>query len=332
MPRINLARTAIILALIAAVTVVLGQSGMPSPGKAYTVEDISFRTFAEPEDPDEEQLRIPARLYLPKPARSPLSAVIIVPSSSGVEDEREIYYAQRLARVGIAALVVDSFTPRGLTDSLYDQSALEVWDVVNDAVAGLSWLSSDKRFNRHRIAIMGVSKGGSVARDAAISVQWKWLKIPNLRFAAHIAISPDCVWTNRSNRTTGAPILFMLAEFDNQTPAQDCLDQAARFKDAGNRNVRIKLYKGAQHAWEELGPAPDHDDKAENYSQCRVWIEDNGSMHSAETGELVPEDDWHSWAKQNCMTLGTRCCGGTPPLKEQAMRDLIAFLREYGFR
>jgi dienelactone hydrolase len=297
----------------------------------FTTETITFDTNVVPGTTNDEQVEIEATLYLPKSGRFPISAVVIVPSSSGVEDEREIYYAKELAKEGIAALIVDSFASRDLTDSLYDQSVLDVWDIENDAIAALQELAADKRFKADRIAIMGVSKGGTAAMNTALTIRRKWMGVDDVAFAAHVAISPDCTWINRAASTTRAPILFMLAELDDQTPPKPCLAQAARMEKAGNPYVETKVYNGAHHAWEELGSRPGYNPKVENYSQCRVWIEDDGKMFSADTGELVPEKKWRAWARRNCMILGAKCCGGTRELKETATRDIVAFLRKHGF-
>lgn len=299
--------------------------------ETYTTETMTFSTNVVPGTTNDEEVEVEAKLYVPKNVKFPISAVIIAPSSSGIEDEREIYYAKELTKAGIAALVIDSFGARGLTDSVYDQSLLEAWDIENDAIAAFEELAADRRFKSNRIGIMGVSKGGSVAMNTALSARRRWTGVDDVRFAAHVAISPDCTWVTRRPDTTGAPMFFMLAELDEQTPVQPCLAQAARIKEAGNKRVETKVYAGAHHAWEELGAAPEYDPKAENYSRCRVWIEDNGQMFSADNGELVPEDEWHQWAKDNCMTLGTKCCGGSKELKELATRDIIAFLRKYRF-
>lgn len=296
----------------------------------FTTEQLTFVTNVVPGTTNDEPVDIKATLYLPKVADFPISAVVITPSSSGVEEEREIYYAKQLVKAGIGALVIDSFSSRGLTDSLYDQSQLEQWDIENDAIAALEVLVEDKRFKSDRIAIMGVSKGGTVAMDTAMSIRRRWMGVHDVAFAAHVAISPDCTWITRNPKTTGAPILFLLAELDDQTPAQPCLAESERIRNAGNPRVEAKVYPGAHHAWEELGSSPEYNPDAENYSQCRVWIENDGSMYSADTEELLPEDDWHTWAKENCMTLGTTCCGGSRRLKETATRDIIEFLRKSG--
>lgn len=296
----------------------------------FTTEQMTFVTNVVSGTTNDEPVDIKATLYLPRAATFPISAVVIAPSSSGVEEEREVYYAKQLVKAGIGALVIDSFSSRGLTDSLYDQSQLEQWDIENDAIAALEVLVEDKRFKGDRIAIMGVSKGGTVAMDTAMSIRRKWMGVRDIAFAAHVAISPDCTWLTRNPRTTGAPILFLLAELDDQTPAQPCLAEAERIRKAGNPHVEAKVYPGAHHAWEELGKSPEYNREAENYAQCRVWIEDDGSMYSADTEELLPEDDWHTWAKENCMTLGATCCGGQRRLKQNATQDIIAFLRRSG--
>lgn len=299
--------------------------------KPYTTESITFGTNVVEGTTNDEPIDVKARLYIPKNAQFPLPAMIIMPSSSGVEDVREVYYADQLTRAGIAALIVDSYAARGLEDSVYDQSAIDVWDMENDAIAALAKLAKDPRIKADRIAIMGVSKGGTTAMNSAFTSRRRWTGVRDIAFAAHVAISPDCTWTMRRASTTGAPIMFLLAELDDQTPSQPCLVLADRIRKAGNQQVEAKMYKGAHHAWEELGWRPVYDARAENYAQCRVWVEEDGRMISAETGALVPEDDWHSWAKNNCMTLGATCCGGSRRNRNAATQDIIGFLRRHGF-
>ena len=321
----------LVTVLTALIVLVTAMSWPVESSDSYTTEQMKFTTNVVPDTTNDEEVEIDGTLYIPTNARFPISAVIIVPSSSGVEADRETYYAKELTKSGIGALVIDSFKPRGLTESVYDQSLIDSWEIENDAMAGLEELVADKRFKGKPIGIMGVSKGGSAAMNTALTTRRKWMGAGNLAFAAHVAISPDCTWVTRRPSSTGAPVFFMLAELDDQTPANACLEQATRMKQAGNKRIQTKVYKGASHAWEELGPKPEYDPEAENYSRCRVWIEDDGKMISADTGEAVPEDDWHTWAKKHCMTLGTHSGGGTPELKETATRDIIAFLKKNGF-
>ncbi len=299
----------------------------------YVIDDVGFKTNVVPHTSNDRPVAINAKLFLPTAVKAPYSVVVILPSSSGVQAAREIYYARKLSEVGIAALVVFSYQARGIEGSLYDQSKLDSWNIENDAIAALRYLSRDKRFRPDKIAVMGVSKGGTAAMDSALIVRRGWmnLRATDPKFATHIAISPDCGWLTRSTQTTGQPILFMLAELDDQTPAAPCQAQAQRLRNAGNPNVAVILYRGVHHAWEELGHKAEFDEDIENYAQCRVWVEDNGSMRNAVDGKEIPEDGWHAWAIENCVTYGGHCCGGSKRQKERATRDIITHLRARGF-
>ena len=304
--------------------------GATSTVQALKVEKVSFPANAIANG-SKDVLELIGQIYLPEGAEQPVPAVVITPSSGGVKPFREIYYAEALAEAGIAALVIDSFASRGQVNSVHDQRILTRWHAANDAVAGLRFLSRDRRFKPDRIGVLGVSKGGLVAIDTAIEVRRRWMRLSNLKFAAHVALSPGCHWVNRSTKTTGAPIFMMLAEMDDMAPASACEKHAEYLRGGGNTAVEVKIYPGAYHAWEAIGPNPRFDPWAENYSACRVWIEDDGALTNGTTGESIPRREWYEWAKRSCVKLGAHCCGGTKELKEQATRDMLAFLRKHGF-
>ena len=297
---------------------------------AAKIEDVTFPTNVVPKTTNDKPLTVRAKLYLPDKFTAPVSAVIISPSSGGVVDVREIYYAHELVKVGIAALVVDSFASRGVKSTVQDQSLVTSWQSTNDAVSGLRWLVADGRFKPDRIAVMGVSKGGQVAMNTALEVQRRWMKMTDVSFAAHIPIVPACSTVNRSVVTTGAPLFFMLAELDDYTPAKYCVEQVERLRSGGNDKIEMKIYKGAHHAWERLGPKAVFEPKGENYSPCLNWVEDDGRTVSR-SGTTLPRGNEIPWQRKNCMTLGVHCCGGNEKLKREATSDLIAFLRKHGF-
>ena len=310
-----------------AASLLIGSAMTASP---MTVESVTFTTNIVANTTNDRPIELRARLFLPTgPAPSP--AVVITPSSAGIRFEREIYYAEELAQAGIGALVIDSFGSRGLSNSVFDQTLLTRWEAANDAIAGLRWLYGDRRFKGDRIGVLGVSKGGIVALDTALTVRRGWMRITDMAFAAHVAIVPGCTWVNSSVSTTGAPIFFMLAELDDVTPAKACVERAQKLKEAGNDRIEFKVYKGAHHAWESLGQRPFFNSKMENFSKCRVTQRDDAAMISISDGKLIPRGRWYEWAKQSCVTRGGHCCGGSPELKRQATTDMIAFLKRSGF-
>ena len=314
--------------------VVLAANALSLPGTAgpsMSIETARFITNVIPHSNNARPIMLEARLFLPPAPSLPMPAVVITPSSAGIRFEREIYYAEELARAGVAALLIDSFGSRGVSSSVRDQRLLTRWQAANDAIAGLKWLHADPRFKQDRIGVLGVSKGGVVALDTALRVRRRWMRVSHLGFAAHVAIVPGCTWVNRSVETTGAPIFFMLAELDDISPPKPCLQRAQKLKAAGNNGVEVKVYKGAHHAWEALGPRPIFNARLENYSKCTVMLADDGRMISVADGSQIPRSGWHDWAQRACLTRGGHCCGGTSEIKRQATDDMLAFLKRNGF-
>ena len=272
-------------------------------------------------------VKIAATLYLPLTA-APVPAMVIANSSGGVVDWMENYYAQALAKNGIAALVVDSFKSRGVREVLSDQSAVTSWQMENDAFAALAELHKDKRIDPARIGIMGVGKGGLVAQNAAFTVRREVRRTGMAAFAVHVPIVPDCVAQFRNVETTGKPIFFMLAEFSDF--GKPCIQFAERIRAAGNPSVTTKTYAGAYEGWEYIGPVS-FSKNAENYSRCFALIEDNGDRTMTATSQRVPGQQVAEWMKKNCVFRGYKSGGGTEKLKRQATDDIIAFLRTNGF-
>jgi dienelactone hydrolase len=302
-------------------------SAILNPSHAASIEVVTFPSNL-PLRPFEAPLQVKAKLFLPENAKRPMPAMVISPSSGGVREEREIYYARQLASAGIAALVVDSFATRGLKKG--DTLTMDAWPPANDAVAALRWLLADSRFKQDRIGVMGVSKGGVVAMNTAEQVRRRWMRMEDVSFAVHVPIVPNCHIVSSSLRTTGAPMFFMLAELDDLTPAKYCVEHAERLKIAGNANIEVKVYKGAHHAWERIGAKPIFDPKFANTSRCRASVNDNGNAVTSD-GTVLPVGGLNEWMRKTCLFFGNHCCGGTPGLVKEATDDLIRFLKKHGF-
>jgi len=131
-----------------------------------------------------------------------LPAAVIVNSSGGVTAHTELFYARLLASHGMAALVVDSFTPRGIRDTVTDQSQLRTVQSAADAAAGFRWLKSQPWVDPARIIVLGMSKGGIAALNTAVEADRRLFGITDIRFAAHVAIAPGCNFQNQDARRT----------------------------------------------------------------------------------------------------------------------------------
>ncbi len=294
------------------------------------MESVSLQTLTFDHPAACRPATLTAHLSLPIEAKSPPACMVILSSSAGVQRHREHFYAQALNRAGVAALIVDSFTGRGVRRTVADQTLVSAAQMEGDAFAALAWLRSDPRIDPHRIGVMGVSKGDGATLNTAIAVRQRWRPgFPHL-FDLHVAICPGGTSQHRDPTTHGRPIFFMLAGRDDYTPAAGAADYAERMRAAGNRRIKVKIYSSAHHGWESLGPVFDIKD-AENWSCCKNFIEDDGRHFVIAAGRTMSEPEYQAWARHHCVTKGARAGGGTPELRQRATDDLIAFLGAHGF-
>lgn len=254
-----------------------------------------------------------------------LPAAVIVNSSGGVTAHTELFYARLLASHGMAALVVDSFTPRGIRDTVGDQSQLRTAQSAADAAAGFRWLSAQPWVDPAKIVVLGMSKGGVAALTTATEADRRLYGITDIRFAAHVSIAPGCEFQNEDARTTGAPIFLMLSELDDYTPIQPCIEQADRMRSAGSTTVRLAVYPGVYHTMESVGGAVEI--TAERTKRCRVFRSGDRFLDRS-TGKLVPAGQERAYIMKNCIDTGPVTVGGDGRVKAQAVADLLQFLRD----
>ena len=294
------------------------------------MEQLAFDTLTYDHPAACKPARVTASLHLPANTDTPAPCMVILTSSAGVQRHREHYYAQVLNEAGTAALIVDSFTGRGVRRTVADQTLVSGAQMEGDAFAALALLRDDPRLDPGRIGIMGVSKGGVATLNAAIAVRQRWRGgFPHL-FDLHVAICPGATAQHRDPTTHGRPIFFMLAARDDYTPAPLAIEYAERMRAAGNRAIKVKVYGSAHHGWESIGPVFDIKD-AENWSCCRNWIEDDGRHFVVGADQTMTELEYQAWARAHCVTRGARAGGGTAELKRRATDDLLAFLQARGF-
>ena len=294
------------------------------------MESVSFDTLTFDHPTACRPARLTASLHLPAPSERPAPCMVILTSSAGVQRHREHYYAQMLNEAGTAALIVDSFTGRGVRRTVADQTLVSGAQMEGDAFAALALLRDDCRIDPQRIGIMGVSKGGVATLNAAIAVRQRWRGgFPHL-FDLHVAICPGATAQHRDPTTHGRPMFFMLAARDDYTPAPLAVEYAERMRAAGNGDIKVKIYGSAHHGWESIGPIFDIKD-AENWSCCRNVIEDDGTHFIPAAGRAMSEPEYQAWARRHCVTRGARAGGGTPELKQRATRDLLGFLEAHDF-
>lgn len=225
---------------------------------------------------------LPAILRQPD-GPGPFPAVVMLHDCSGLGPRSSgapARWATDLVQAGFAVLLPDSFSPRGLPDGVcvgpVSQTARASPGVrAEDARAALAALRTQPHIDGRRIGIMGGSHGGSSTLGAMLShpAQDRTTQASTgTGYAAGIALYPGCAadygdWKVYRHRgqlvgppagyagayAPSGPVLILIGEQDDWTPAEPCLRMVEASRAAGHP-VDIKVYPGAHHSFDSDRP------------------------------------------------------------------------------
>jgi dienelactone hydrolase len=213
---------------------------------------------------------------LTKPAGDgPFPAAVIMHDCSGLGPRSSgapWRWSSELTARGFVTVWPDSFSTRGRPRGICTAASgppIPLRARAADAYAALNHLTTLPYVDTRRVAVMGGSHGGSstLAAIADVAANTK----NEHRFAAAIALYPNCGrsfggWSVERDKEAAhkivayagafkplSPLLILIGEADDWTPAEPCRRLAAASRDAGYP-VEIVVYPGAHHSFDS--PAP----------------------------------------------------------------------------
>ncbi len=183
--------------------------------------------------------------YLSKPGGSgPFPAIIHLHGCGGLSAEARATGAAQFTGWGYVALVVDSFTTRGLKDACL---ATPIVDRAADAWGALSYLSTLPFVDAKRIAVVGYSQGGIAALQVASLHDADSFELPDsLSYKAAVAFYPSC---SAADDQMTMPTLVLIGELDDWSSAKECGWWLARRQGKG-APVKIVVYPGVFHSFD----------------------------------------------------------------------------------
>jgi dienelactone hydrolase len=257
-------------------------------------------------------------LELPPGAGERSPAVVLVHGSGGVAS-REDRWADELRQAGVATLLLDSFTGRGIAFTAEDQSQLSSLAMVGDAYRALELLATHPRIDPARIAVMGFSKGGAVALHSALTRFQRVHGPVGARFAQHIAFYPPCFYAFVGDlAVTDRPIRIFHGTADDLAPIEPCRAYVERLRQAG-ADAEITEYAGVHHGFDRPGDgAPRHNPREQNASRCFLEERPEGQLVSRTSGQPFSLGD-------PCVTRGGTS-GPDPAAYREALRAVKALV------
>jgi dienelactone hydrolase len=262
---------------------------------------------------------IAGELRIPKPGTDRLPAVVIVHGSGGIDFNHGMW-ADELNKAGFATFIIDSFTGRGITNTVTDQAQFSAYTVVNDAFSALAVLAKHPRIDPDRIAVMGFSRGAIPSLDASMSRFQRAYAPEGASFAAYIGFYTPCnVALIDDDKVSAKPIRLYHGIADDWVPVGPCRDYVARLKKAG-ANIDLVEYPGAYHAFDlQTIPGTLQLPQALTWRKCRFEEKPQGAIINSETGQPA------TFSNDPCMERGVTLAYNAEAT-DAARKDVVEFL------
>jgi dienelactone hydrolase len=162
-------------------------------------------------------------------------------------------YAALFNERGMHALVVDSLTPRYEKELCTQRTGSRRVTLINrrhDALGAVAYLAERKDVDPARIGLVGWSHGGSTVL-AAINRRHRDVLAARVQPAFAVAFYPGCETDLRRGYEPVAPLLMLVGELDDWTPAAPC---RALAQASGEPKPEIESYAGAWHGFDSTAP------------------------------------------------------------------------------
>jgi dienelactone hydrolase len=224
-------------------------------------------------------------LRLPDDGTQRVPAVVLIHGSGGIGAAID-RWAWELNSIGIAAFILDSFSGRGITSTVADQTLLNSLAMTVDAYRALDFLADHPRIDAKRIAVMGFSKGAVAAVYSSLERFRTMHGSAKAEFAAHIGFHTPCnVAYAGDEKTTGKPIRMFHGIADEYVAIGHCRSYVERLKKAG-ANVTLTEYADAQHSFDDFTAPPLVDvPQGQTTRHCFLEEGDKGAIVNIKTGQ-----------------------------------------------
>ncbi len=193
--------------------------------------------------PGPDGVTLDAQLFLP--AGKPTGpSIVALHGCGGPFPRRDNEWGMRLANLGHVVLMPDSFGSRGMGSqcSVRHRTVMPNGVRRQDALAAMKWLVTQPGTPPGGLLLLGWSDGGSTTLAAGRAAP----DLPPGIIRGEIAFYPACrASAARADYKPAAPLLILIGEADDWTPAAPCHALAAKAP-----GITLVAYPGAYHEFD----------------------------------------------------------------------------------
>jgi dienelactone hydrolase len=314
---------ALICAFTIAGAVLLSEAARSQPISRTEVHPVQTVTLSTADFllgiKDGKPVTIAGELRIPKPGTDRLPAVVFVHGAGGIGFNYGMW-AGELNKAGFATFVADSFTGRGITNTIADPTQLSPYAKMNDAFAALAVLAKHPRIDPDKIAIMGFSNGAVPSLYASMDRFQRAYASQGAGFAAYIGFYTPCNTAMIDDeKVSQKPIRLYHGVADDWVPIGPCRDYVARLKKAG-ANIDVVEYPGAYHLFDNQAIAGTvrNAQAPTEFRKCRFEERPQGVIINSDTGQPASLNDL-------CIERGTTMAYSAEATNA-ARKDVVEFL------
>jgi dienelactone hydrolase len=169
-------------------------------------------------------------------------------------DPRYPLYTERMHRAGYHVLLPDSFTPRGMPSICTvkpGERTITVEQRRADVIAAVHWLARQTSVDPKRIVLLGWSHGAITSLNAINSARRGYAQ----PLAGAVVFYPGCATLLKNPFKLDTPVLMLLAEKDDWTPAPPCVELAERTQREQPRvDLTLRVYPDSHHGFDGTAP------------------------------------------------------------------------------
>lgn len=186
----------------------------------------------------------------------PFNTVMLVPGCDGLDrygSAQMRTWAKWLMQLNYAVMTIDSFTPRGVTNTCSNGEIIQGQLHAADMYTAAAYIPHLPRLQGGKIGAIGFSHGGWGVLEAAsnrmpgIVALRAQLAQQHIGISALVAVYPACF--RHVQASFAVPLLILIGAKDDWTYARAC-ERLIAYPRTDGAEVRLKVYPNAYHVFD----------------------------------------------------------------------------------